>query len=65
MLNLTGVPQIFDDLNLAGSTMTQLSETERMARKKKLLAAGQSSSFTDAISTMFGTQLNSAGSPRA
>lgn len=66
MANLTGVPDFsWGDLNLAGSTMNQLSEAEKLARKKKIMAAGQSSSFQDAISMMYGNRLNSAGTPVA
>lgn len=64
MQNLTGVPSIWGDLNLAGQNMAQLSEAEQLNRKKKLLSAGNSNSFTDAISQMFGNRLSAAGTPK-
>lgn len=63
--NLTGIQTIFGGSNLAGSTLNQLSEEEQLQRKKKLLAAGQSGDFQNAIGTIFGQRLNSAGTPRA
>jgi hypothetical protein len=63
--NLTGIQTIFGGTNPVDSTLSQLSEEEQLQRKKKLMAAGQSSDFQSAMSTMFGNRLNSAGTPRA
>lgn len=44
-------------------SMGQLSEEERLARKKKILAAGENSDFASAMSTLFGARMNTAGNP--
>jgi len=58
--NLTGVPSVWGDLNLAGDNMNALSDEERLARKKKLMAAGQSNDFQTATQFLFGARQNSA-----
>ena len=63
--NLTGMENLWGDMNLAGQNMGSLSEEERLARKKKLMAAGNASDFQSAMSVMFGNRLNSGGTPRA
>ena len=60
--NLTGVPAVFGDLNLAGSNLNELSEEERLARKKKMLAAGQSDDFQNATQMLFGSRYSQSGS---
>lgn len=65
MQNLTGVPSVWGDLNLAGQNMNQLSEQEMLARKKKLLAGAQSNDFQNATQFLFGSRLNTAGNPMA
>lgn len=68
MPNLTGVPSIpsvSGDLNLAGSTLGNLSEEEQLKRKKKLMSAGQSSEFQSAASVLFGNRLGPSGNPLA
>jgi hypothetical protein len=60
--NLTGVPSVFGDLNLAGQNMNQLSEEEMLQRKKKMLAAGQSNDFQTATQFLFGPRMTQSGS---
>jgi ABC-type cobalamin transport system ATPase subunit len=60
--NLTGVPSVFGDLNLAGQNMNQLSEQEALAKKKKLLAGGQSNDFQTATQQLFGNRMTQSGS---
>ena len=64
MQNLTGVPSVFDNLNM-GAGPDMLDPEERAKRKKKIMAAGQTSDFQNAVGSMFGERLNSAGTPRA
>lgn len=63
--NLTGVPSAWGDLNLAGQNLNQLSELEAAARKKKVLAAGQSNDFQTATQFLFGSRMTQAGSTGA
>lgn len=63
--NLSGVPGAWGDLNLAGASMNQLSEAEQLARKKKMLAAGQSNDFQTATQFLFGSRAIAAGSSGA
>lgn len=64
--NLTGIADnIWGGMNMGGQQLNQLSEEEQLQRKKKLMAAGQSTDFQSAMAYMFGTKLNSAGTPRA
>jgi hypothetical protein len=65
MQNLTGVPSVWGDLNLAGQTMNQLSEQELLQRKKKIMAGAQSNDFQSATQFLFGNRLNAAGNPMA
>ena len=60
--NLSGVPGAWGDLNLAGANMNQLSEAEQLARKKKMLAAGQSNDFQTATQFLFGNRAVQSGS---
>ena len=55
---------MFGDMNLAGKNVEQLSEEEKLARKKKINAAGSSSAFPDAMAAMFGPTFSSLGTPR-
>ncbi len=57
-----GTPSAWGDLNLAGSNMNQLSEEEKLQKKKKLLAAGQSNSFETATQQLFGNRMAQSGS---
>lgn len=61
-VNLTGVPSVFGDLNLAGENLNALSEQEKLARKKKMLAAGQSDDFQSATQMLFGPRFSASGS---
>lgn len=66
MENLTGISNdIWGSMSTGGKAMSDLSAEEQQQRKKKLMAAGQSSDFQNAMSYLFGTRLNSAGTPRA
>lgn len=58
--NLTGVPSVWGDLNLASSTINQLSAEEELKRKKKLMGAS-TSEFGNVSQYLFG--LNKAGNP--
>lgn len=60
--NLTGVPAVFGDLNLAGQNMNQLNDQEQMQRKKKLLAAGMNNDFQSATEFLFGNRYSQSGS---
>lgn len=55
---------MFGDMNLAGKNIQQLTEEERLARKKKINAAGTNSAFPDAMAQMFGPNFSSLGTPR-
>jgi hypothetical protein len=50
------------DLGMAGATMNQLSEAEQLARKKKILSAGQSNDFQTATQFLFGNRAIQSGS---
>lgn len=60
MKNLTGVvmPSVWGDLNLAGSTLTQLAEEEALKRKKKLMGAATGDEFQTATQFLFGNHAN-------
>jgi len=55
---------MFGDMNLAGRSAEQLTEEEKLARKKKINAAGSNSAFPDAMAAMFGPTFSSLGTPR-
>lgn len=61
--NLTGVPApgAWGDLGLTGMAQQQLSEEEKLLRKKKLLGAGMSSDFHTATQMLFGNRLAQTG----
>ena len=56
---------MFGDLNLAGQNMSQLSDAEKEARKKKLMAGGQSTDFASMMSQLFGNRNQQTGSQGA
>jgi hypothetical protein len=61
--NLTGVPMpgAAGDLGLTGMAQQQLTEEEKLARKKKILAAGMSNEFQTATQMLFGNRLAQTG----
>lgn len=61
--NLTGVPMpgAAGDLGLTGQVQQQLSDEEKLARKRKLLGAGMSNDFQTATQMLFGNRLAQTG----
>lgn len=60
--NLTGVPSVYGDLNLAGQNLNQLSDEEMLNRKKKILSASRTDSFQTATQFLFGNRMTQSGS---
>ncbi len=67
MAGLTSIPSVWGDLQLPGvgnaaSNQEMLSEQEKLMRKKKLMAAGQTGNqMLSATQQMFGNQTPGSG----
>lgn len=66
--NLTGISNdIWGGMNPGGQTMNELSEAEKLQRKKKIMAAAGPTDTTSVMAYLYGDRMNSGygGGPRA